>query len=123
MKCYALPGIAALFVAATPAHSEVKFTGQSRATLQLKQDVLVAITGYSKVRHACGTVAGVETAPLGDGYEPKTPSYRVTEPQHLYERWTADLCGTRRSFLVALWPSRKGSADYRVVEVPPGTEP
>ena len=65
----------------------------------------------------------METAPLGDKYEPKTPLYRVDDPQHLYERWTADLCGTRRAFLVALWPSPKGGADYKVVEVPPGTEP
>jgi hypothetical protein len=123
MKCHALLGLAALVVAATPALADVKFVGQSRATPQLKQDVLVAITGYSKARHACGTVAGIETAPLGDKYEPKTAMYRVTEPQHLYERWTADLCGTRRAFLVALWPSPKGGADYKVVEVPPGTEP
>ena len=123
MKCHALPGLAALFVAATPALADVKFVGESRATPQLKQEVLVAIAGYSKARHACGTVAGVETAPLGDKYEPRTPLYRVDAPQHLYERWTADLCGTRRAFLVALWPSPKGGADYKVVEVPPGTEP
>jgi hypothetical protein len=122
MKCHALLGLAALVVA-TPALAEVKFTGQSRATPQLKRDVLIAITGYSKARHACGTAASVETVPLGDKYEPKTPLYRVTEPQHLYERWTADLCGTKRAFLIALWPSAKGGADYKVVEVLPGTEP
>lgn len=123
MKCHALLGLAALFVAATPALADATFVGQSRATPQLKQDVLVAISGYSKARHACGTVTGVETAPLGDKYEPKTLSYRVTEPQHLYERRTADLCGTKRAFPVALWPSPNGGADYKVVEVPAGTEP
>lgn len=123
MKCPALLGVAAMFAAVTPALAEVTFVGQSRATPQLKQDVLVAITGYSKARHACGTVAAVETAPLGDKYEPRTRLYRVDAPQHLYERWTADLCGTKRVFLVALWPSPKGGADYKAVEVPPGTEP
>lgn len=123
MKCHALLGLTTLLVAATPALADVKFAGQSRATPQLKRDVLVAIAGYSKARHGCGAVAGVETAPLGDKYEPRTALYRVTEPQHLYERWTADLCGTKRAFLVALWPSPKGGADYKVVEVPPGTEP
>jgi hypothetical protein len=123
MKCHALLGLTALLVSAAPALADVKFAGQSRATPQLKRDVLVAIAGYSKARHGCGAVAGVEAAPLGDKYEPRTALYRVTEPQHLYERWTADLCGTKRAFLVALWPSPKGGADYKVVEVPPGTEP
>jgi hypothetical protein len=123
MKFHALPGLAALLIATAPAFADVMFVGQSRATLQLKQDVLVAITGYSKARHACGTIASVETTPLGDTFEPKTPLYRVTEPNHLYERWSADLCGTKRAFLVALWPSPKGGADYKVVEVPSGTEP
>ncbi len=123
MKCHVLLGLVALFAVAAPAVAEVKFVGQSRATPQLKQDVLSAITGYAKARHGCGAVAGVQTMPLGDKYEPKTPLYRVSEPQHLYERWTADLCGTKRAFLVALWPSPKGGADYKVVEVPPGTDP
>lgn len=122
MKCHALLGFVTL-LAAAPAFADVTFVGQSRATPQLKQDVLVAITGYSKARHACGVATSVETTPLGDKYEPKTALYRVAAPNHLYERWTADLCGTRRVFLVALWPSSKGGADYKVVEVPPGTEP
>ncbi|CAN5813553.1 hypothetical protein BH11PSE3_BH11PSE3_36340 [soil metagenome] len=99
------------------------FTGQSRATLQLKRDVMVAIAGYSQQRYACKTIKTVETAPLQQGYEPKTAMFRVAEPQHFYERWTADVCGTKRPFLVALWPSPQGGADYKVVEVPPGTEP
>jgi len=28
--------------------------------------------------------------------------FRVSEPQHFYESWTADACGTKRPFLVAL---------------------
>jgi hypothetical protein len=95
----------------------------SRATPQLKRDVLEVIAGYAKHSHACGTITTVESAQLGDKYEPKTPMYRVSAPQHVYERWVADLCGTKRAFLVALWPSPKGGADYKVVEVPPGTEP
>jgi hypothetical protein len=43
--------------------------------------------------------------------------------ERVYERRTAELCGTKRAFPVALWPSPKGGADYKVVEVPPGTEP
>jgi hypothetical protein len=99
------------------------FVGQSRATVQLKRDVMTAVAGYAQQRHACKTITTVETAPLPQGYEPKTALFRVSEPQHFYERWTADVCGTKRPFLVALWPSPKGGADFKVVEVPPGTEP
>jgi hypothetical protein len=118
----ALLGLAALVVA-SPAYADIKFVGQSRATPQLKRDVLTVIAGYAQARHACGTITTVESAPLGDKYEPKTPLYRVAEAGHLYERWVAELCGTKRAFLVALWPSPKGGADYKVVEVPPGTDP
>ena len=94
MKRTALLGLAALFVVASPAHADIKFVGQSRASPQLKHDVLVVIASYAKGVHACGTITTVESAPLGDSYEPKTPLYRVAEPGHLYERWVAELCGT-----------------------------
>lgn len=99
------------------------FSGQSRATPQLKRDVMVAVAAYSQHSHACKQIASVATAPLPPGYEPKTALFRASAPQHFYELWTADVCGTKRPFLVALWPSPKGGADYKVVEVPPGTEP
>lgn len=123
MKRTALWGLAALFVVASPAYADIKFVGQSRASPQLKHDVVVVIASYAKGVHGCGTITTVESAPLGDSYEPKTPLYRVAEPGHLYERWVAELCGTKRTFLVALWPSPKGGADYKVVAVPAGTEP
>lgn len=122
MKRFALLGVAALLVAG-PAVADTKFVGQSRATPQLKRDVLTAIAGYAKSRHSCAAIATVETASLGDKFEPRTALFRVTEPGHIYERWVAELCGSKRAFLVALWPSPKGGADYKVVEVPPGTEP
>jgi len=102
---------------------DIKFVGQSRATPQLKRDILTAVAGYSKARHSCDTVTTVETAPLPQGYELKTAMFRVSAPQHFYERWVADLCGAKRAFLVAMWPVAQGGADYKVVEVPPGTEP
>jgi hypothetical protein len=102
---------------------DVRITGQSRATLQVKRDILGVVAGYAKARHGCGTIASLETIPLPQGYEPKLAMFRVDEPQHFYERWVADLCGTKRAFLVALWPSPKGGADYKAVEVAPGTEP
>jgi hypothetical protein len=122
-----LAGVTIFIVAASsPAlgqSSNVEFVGQSRATAGLKRDIVAAITGYAKARHSCGTLATIETTPLKEGYEPKTEMYRVSAPQHFYERWVATLCGAKRPFLVALWPSPKGGADYKVVEVPPGTEP
>jgi hypothetical protein len=99
------------------------FVGQSRATVQLKRDVMTAVAGYAQQRHGCKAITTVETAPLPPDYEPKAPLFRASEPQHFYERWTADVCGTKRPFLVALWPSPKGGADFKVVEVPPGTDP
>jgi hypothetical protein len=103
--------------------STVKFAGVSRATPQLKRDVMVAISAYTQARHSCGSIATVETAPMAKDFEPKTPMFRVSAPGHIYERWIAEACGARRAFLVALWPSPKGGADYKVVEVPPGTDP
>lgn len=108
---------------ATAPSADIKFVGQSRATAQLKRDILTAVAGYSKARHSCDTIAMVETVPLPQGYEPKTAMFRVSAPQHFYERWVASLCGTKRAFLVAMWPATQGGADYKVVEVPPGTEP
>ena len=32
---------------------DIKFVGQSRATPQLKRDILTAVAGYSKARHSC----------------------------------------------------------------------
>jgi hypothetical protein len=128
MLFIAMAGPAAAQSGAPPPQSaaqpgDIKIVGQSRATSQLKRDILTAISGYSKARHSCDTIATVETAPLPQGYEPKTAMFRVSAPQHFYERWVASLCGTKRAFLVAMWPSPKGGADYKVVEVPPGTEP
>jgi hypothetical protein len=123
----AMPAAAQVGAPATPQSTASRpvytFVGQSRATAQLKRDVMTAVAGYAQQRHACKTITTVETAPLPQGYEPKTAMFRVSEPQHFYERWTADVCGTKRPFLVALWPSPKGGADFKVVEVPPGTEP
>ena len=120
-------GVMILFALAAPQagaqSTDIKFVGESRATPQLKRDILTAVAGYSKARHSCDTVTTVETAPLPQGYEPKTAMFRVSAPQHFYERWIAGLCGTKRAFLVAMWPSPKGGADYKVVEVPDGTEP
>ena len=107
----------------TPRVAEVRFVGQSRASPQLKRDILVAVAGYAKARHSCGVLTTVETVPLAPDYEPQTAMFRATTPQHFYERWNVELCGTKRPFLVALSPSPKGGADYRVAEVPPGTEP
>ena len=129
MGARAVIGLAFLLAMAAPAlaqvaqGSTVKFAGISRATPQLKGDVMVAISAYTKARHSCGSIATVETAPMAKDFEPKTPMYRVSESGRIYERWVADVCGAKRAFLVALWPSPKGGADYKVVEVPPGTDP
>jgi hypothetical protein len=79
-----------------------------------QRDILTAIGGYSKARHSCDTIATVETAPLPQGYEPETAMFRVSAPQHFYERWVASLCGTKRAFLVAMWPSAKGERTSRL---------
>lgn len=129
-------GLALLIAMAAPAAAQVanppqsaaqsptiKFVGVSRATAPLKRDVMAAISGYTKARHSCAAITTVETAPMAKDFEPRTPMYRVSEPGRIYERWVADACNIKRAFLVALWPSPKGGADYKVVEVPPGTEP
>ncbi|WP_421997051.1 hypothetical protein [Reyranella sp.] len=120
-----LTGPALVLAALVPAigvAADVKIVGQSHATPQLKRDVLTVILGYARGRHSCGTLTSAETAPLAKDYEPKSAMFRTSAPGHVYERWVVDLCGTKRAFLVALWPSPKGGADYKVVEVPPGGE-
>ena len=109
--------------AAAQGGGDIKIAGQSRATPQLKRDILAVITGYGQARHSCARVSALETAPLPKDYQPKSMMLRVTAAEHFYERWTVDLCGTKRPFLVAMWPSPKGGADYKVMEIPPGTEP
>ena len=53
-----------------PAYADIVFVGQSRATPQLKRDVLTVVAGYAQASHGCGTITTVESAPLGDKYEP-----------------------------------------------------
>jgi hypothetical protein len=115
-----------LAAAASPAFAQstdIKFVGQSRATVPLKRDIVTAIAAYSKARHSCGAVSAVEAAPLPQGYEPKTAMFRVSAPEHFYERWVVSLCGSQRAFFVAMWPSPKGGADYKILEASPGSEP
>ena len=61
--------------------------------------------------------------PFPDQSPPSVEERMALMPTMHDERWVAELCGTKRAFLVALWPSPKGGADYKVVEVPPGTDP
>lgn len=101
----------------------VTFVGQSRATVPLKRDVVAMISAYSQARHSCRIITKIESTPLAQTYEPKTAMFRATAPGHFYERWNVDLCGTKRPFLVGMWPSPKGGTDFQVAEVPAGTEP
>jgi hypothetical protein len=110
-------------VSQTAHASDVRFTGESRATPQLKTDVLVAITGYSRHQYKCPEVSSIESALLPATYKPRTPLYQIAAPNHHYERWVATVCDGKRTFLVGLWPVPQGGADFKVVEIPPGVEP
>jgi hypothetical protein len=103
--------------------SDVRFTGQTRATPQLKTDLLGVISGYSQHQYKCSVVSAIDAAVMMPTYKPRTPIYQISAPNHHYERWTATVCDTKRTFLIGLWPVPQGGADYKVVEIPAGVEP
>ena len=102
---------------------EVRFAGQSRATPQLKVDVLGMVAGYSAQRYKCGTITAVNSTILPKSYSPRIPLHQIASPDHVYERWVIDLCEVKRAFLVGLWPDPKGGANFKVVEIRDGVEP
>lgn len=117
-------GFAAVLAMAPAAQAyDIDFRGQSRASPQLKADLLAQISGYAKHTYKCSFPFSVETALLPASYTPRTPIYRISSPQRSYERWGVNLCGTKRGFLVGLWPDGKGGAFFKVTEVKKGVEP
>lgn len=115
----------ALALSAAPAAQayDVDFRGQTRASPQLKADLLTNIAAYAKGAYQCNFPFAVETALLPASYLPRTPMYRISSPQRSYERWVVNLCGTKRAFLIGLWPDGKGGAFFKVTEVKKGVEP
>jgi hypothetical protein len=103
--------------------SDVRFVGQSRASPQLRTDLIAVISGYSMHQYKCPTVSSIDSTVLPPAYKPRTAIYQIGAANHHYERWTATACDTKRTFLVGLWPVPQGGADYKVVEIPPGVEP
>ena len=102
--------------------TDVRFAGESRATPKLKTDVLTLITGYSGHEYKCTAVSSIESTLMPASYKPRTPLYQIAAPNHHYERWVATLCGTKRSFLIGMWPVPQGGTDVKVVEIKPGVE-
>jgi hypothetical protein len=114
-----------LALAAAPAAQayDIDFRGQSRTSPKLKADLLANIAGYAKSRYQCAFPFSVETSLLPATYMPRTAMYRISSPQRSYERWLVNLCGTKRPFLVGLWPDAKGGAYFKVGEIMKGVEP
>jgi hypothetical protein len=102
---------------------DIKFTGKTRATGKLMQDVLGTITGYSKYTYKCSFIFAVDSTILPPNYVPRAPAYRMASPQRSYERWALNLCGQRRWFFVAFGNTPQGGADYKVQEIKNGVLP
>lgn len=101
---YALP---LLLIAAAPADR----AGPSRADKRLKADVLRGMQRYVTAAYRCSRLSDVQAAALPASFRRGSVVYR--RKGH-WEAWSARACGQRRSFAVAMWPSRRGGVDFTI---------
>lgn len=99
--------VALLLIAAAP----VKTAGPSQADRRLKADVLRGMQRYVAAAYRCSRLRGVQAATLPASFRRGSIVYR--RKGH-WEAWSALACGQRRSFAVAMWPSRRGGVDFTI---------
>lgn len=98
-----------LLVAAAPAPADRP--GPSRADKRLKADVLRGMQRYSVAAYRCARLSQVQAQSLSKRFRAGSPVYR--RKGH-WEAWSARVCGQRRTFLIAMWPSRRGGVDFTI---------
>lgn len=85
--------------------------GPSRADRRLRADVLKGMQRYSVAAYRCARLDRVQAQSLPTRFRTGSPVYR--RGGH-WEEWSARACGQRRTFLVAMWPSRRGGVDFTI---------
>lgn len=91
---------------------DIDFRGTTRASPELKLDMLRTIQGYAKARHDCSFIFSVNMTVLGPGFQRNSPVY--ARGGH-FERWDANLCGRREAFTVSMWARASGGSDYAIL--------
>ncbi len=104
-----------LLIAAEPAEQARPYradkAGPSRADKRLKADVLRGMQRYVAAAYRCPRLRAVQAASLPARFRRGSPVYR--RGGH-WELWSANVCGRRRSFAVAMWPGRRGGVDFTI---------
>ncbi len=85
--------------------------GPSRADRRLKADVLRGMQRYATAAYHCARLDRVQAQSLPKRFRVTSVVYR--RGGH-WEAWSARVCGQRRGFLVAMWPSRRGGVDFTI---------
>lgn len=85
--------------------------GPSRADRRLKADILKGMQRYSVAAYRCARLDRVQAQSLPARFRSGSSVYR--RMGH-WEEWSARACGQRRTFLVAMWPSRRGGVDFTI---------
>lgn len=93
---------------------QLKITGQSRASSQLKVDVLRQIAEYSSRTGGCRFLYSAHMTVMPRGYVPRQPTRPAPALGGHYEVWTVNACAAKQRFQVAMWPSRRGGADFAI---------
>ena len=95
----------------------IKTTGKTLASPQLAVDLLRHIQAYSKTTGGCAFVFSAHMQVLPRTYVPVAPAAPATARGGHFEEWTVNACAARQRFLIAMWPSPRGGADFTVTPI------
>ncbi len=113
MRFAALIGLITIPLLANAANAgPVWMEGNTTANTRLSEEVMKAVMLYADALWSCSSAELIQPEFL-QSYKP----YRVGpegSAKTIYERWTVTLCGKKRRFLVAFWPSSVGGTMFRV---------
>jgi hypothetical protein len=107
---------AAALVAGQPAAAapQVKLSGRTLATPKLAGDLMRTIAGYSRRSFGCSTLSAAHMQVMPRSYRPRQPTRPATALGGHFEIWTVKACTASQQFQVALWPSRRGGAEFAI---------
>jgi len=119
MNCKSLIAAAALAAATVTASQPaaaypLKITGNSRATAQLKVDVLRQIAEYSSRTGGCRFLHSAHMQVMPRNYVPRQPTRPAPTLGGHFEVWTVNVCSAKQRFQIAMWPSPRGGADFAI---------
>ena len=89
-------------LAATTAHAQVHFTGQTTADVVLIKDVLGTIQLYGQSVTECASIESVSAELLPQWYLPPRPAPEGKNRAR-HEKWVVTMCQVPSTFLVTLW--------------------